>query len=130
METVFLDIRRKVIGDARSPWYIRWWWAIVLAVLFIAVAIAWYVSAKKEARLKAKGRTAEELAKQAQLKAENAADEEEAQRLHEEAVEASNKAAQIRKDLDEAARKRKSITAAIKGADSWEELERLENEIN
>lgn len=130
MNDLFLTVRRKVIGDATAPWYTRWWWAIVLAVLFLAVGITWFVLAKKEARLKAKGRTAADAIKRAQIKAEGAASKEEANRYHREAVEKAKKAADIHEELEAAAARRKSIAAAIKGADSWEELEQLEQEVD
>lgn len=129
----YYNLRRRVVGDihgeGKSPWYTRWfWWVIIIGVALVVFAV-WFFAKKREARYRALARTSEMEAEKARLKAEGARDEAEANELQKKAEIAEKRAEYAEQKISETAEKRKKLEASIKGAKSWEELEKIESRL-
>lgn len=125
----YANIRSKVTGPDKAPWYTRWWWWLVIIGAFGLVVLVWWLAKRREADVKARARVAKEDAKKARLAVEEEHDQERLKELEKKAEDAERRAKWFERRIEESAQERKKIEAAIKGADSWGELDEIEEEL-
>lgn len=112
-----------------KPWYTRWVFWVVVFCLGIIVMALWSMAKKQEARNKAALEIAEVRATQAKLMAKSEQDRNKAALYTAEAREAEKQAEELKVKLEASAKSRRELEAAIKGATSMDELDKLEEEV-
>ena len=126
LSTTYAKLKKKAAG---KPWYTRWVWWVLAASLGIIVLALWSMAKNREARSKAALEIAETKAQQARLLALSEQDREKATKLLVQAAQADKRARQLKENMAASEETRKQLEAAIKGAESWEELEKIEQEL-
>ena len=133
LASVYKTIRNKVFGDpqgsGQAPWYTRWIWWVLIASVGTLVFTLWYAAKRREARAKADLSVAAEKAKAARLAAATENDKVRAAKLMKIAKDATKKADNLAIKIFTTGETRRTLEAAIKGAASWDELERIEEEL-
>jgi len=122
----YTKLKKKT--EERS-WYTKWVWWVAAAGLGIIVLSLWSLAKKQEARNRAALEIAESRASQARLLAQSEQDRELAQKYMREARLASREADKLSAKLVKSSKSRRELEAAVKGADSWEELDEIEEDI-
>ena len=126
LSTTYAKLKKKAAG---KPWYTKWVWWVVGASLGIIVLALWSMAKNREARSKAALEIAEESAKQARLMALSEQDQAKATDLLVQAALADKRALKLKEKMAKSEASRKALEASIKGAESWEELEKIEEEL-
>jgi predicted alpha/beta-fold hydrolase len=126
LSTTYAKLKKKA---ASKPWYTKWVWWVAGASLGIIVLALWSMAKNREARNKAALEIAEERAKQARLMALSEADQQKATDLLVQAAISDKRAEKLKEKMAKSEESRKQLEAAIKGAESWDELDKIEEEL-
>ena len=126
LSDTYVEAKKKA---AENPWYTKWVWWVLAASLGVLVFALWSMAKKQEAKAAAAHIVAEEKVVAAKLAVRAEQDRAKAVELTAVAREAQAEEAMLRADMLKTADERKKLEAAIKGAKSWDELEKLEKEV-
>ena len=112
-----------------APVWTRWFWWLLAIGIVLLVFTVWYFAKRREAGVRAQAKLAEKEALAARLEAQSERDVARAAELRDRARLAEAKAADLAAEVEATAQARRRVEAALKGASSFDELDKIEKEL-
>ena len=121
--------RQKISGDARSPWYTRWLWWIVLGTAAVLVLVIALVISARLSKLRLMRLRTVQVEESARLKTKNAKTREEAAKHRQVAREARENYNKADAQLKEEEATLRAVRAAIAKATTLDELDQIARDL-